>query len=344
MGWRCFPEPSTASPGSPEVFGLGKSTVTCTATDAVGNKATKSFDITVVDTTPPAINAPDASFTATDASGVARSDKDVAAYLAGIKASDLVSGVTLTTNTPDKLPIGATKIVVKARDAAGNQSQKTVTLTVLEPGKKAPKPDFTPPGPVRALAAKPVDGAVLLTWTAPAASDLAYVRIERSIVGGPSSSTKIVYRGLGTSFKSTGLRNGVTYRFILVAFDKSNNSSKGVVVSASPKALLLASPKPGAKVAKAPLLRWARVDSASYYNVQLYRKGTKILSAWPKVVRLKLTSRWSYEKRKYTLKPGVYTWYVWPGVGPRANVRYGDLLGKSSFVVVASKNPLAKKT
>ena len=160
--------------------------------------------------------------------------------------------MTLTTNTPDKLPIGATKIIVKARDAAGNQSQKTVTLTVLEPGKKAPKPDFTPPGPVRALAAKPVDGAVLLTWTAPAASDLAYVRIERSIVGGPGSSTKIVYRGLGTSFKSTGLRNGVTYRFILVAFDKSNNSSKGVVVSASPKALLLAAPKPGAKVTKAP--------------------------------------------------------------------------------------------
>jgi len=32
----------------------------------------------------------------------------------------------------------------------------------------------------------------------------------------------------------------------------------------------------------------------------------------------------------------VYTWYVWPGIGARAAVKYGDLLGRSSFVVVDS--------
>ena len=323
------------TPASPAQFALGKSTVTCEATDGVGNKGTLSFTVTVRDTTAPSINAPDASFTATSAKGISRSDKDLAAYLAGISASDLVSGVTLTTTTPDTLPIGVTKVVVTARDAAGNEARKTVTLTVLEQGKQAPPPDFTPPGPVQRAAAKGGDHTVLLTWALPAATDLASVKITRSAVGKPGTTT--VYRGLGTSFKSKGLNNGVAYRFVLVVLDKAGNSSKTVVVSATPKAVLLAAPKPGARVTKPPLLRWVPVPSARYFNVQLYRSGVKILSVWPGAARLQLTSRWSYQKHAFTLKPGVYTWFVWPGLGPRADVRYGELIGKSSFVVTAPK-------
>src|SRR6185295_3942300 len=115
----------------------GKATVTCTAADSVGNVGTLSFNVTVVDTTPPTINAPAASFTATDASGVARSSAAVTAYLSGISATDIVSSATLTTNMPDKLAVGATSVVVTARDAAGNVAQKTVILTVLPLGKKA---------------------------------------------------------------------------------------------------------------------------------------------------------------------------------------------------------------
>ena len=89
----------------------------------------------------------------------------------------------MTTTTPEKLPIGVTKIVVTARDAAGNESQKTVTLTVLEPGKKAPPPDFTPPGAVRNAKAKARDGAIVLTWLRPTAADLASIRVVRSVVG-----------------------------------------------------------------------------------------------------------------------------------------------------------------
>ncbi len=120
---------------------------------------------------------------------------------------------------------------------------------------------------------------------------------------------------------------------MIVALDKAGNTSQSVVVSATPAALLLASPRPGAKVVKPPTLRWAPVRSAQYFNVQLYRGGKKILSAWPTTTRLTLKARWSYDKRKYTLKPGTYTWYVWPGVGPRAAAVYGTLLGKSSFTV-----------
>ena len=327
-----LPGAIACAPASGTTFPLGKTTVTCTASDAVGNQGTLSFDITVRDTTAPSINAPDASFTATDASGISRTDPAIVSYLKGISAHDGVSGASLsTTALPDKLPIGVTKIVVTARDGAGNQSQRTVALTVLEVGKKAPDPDFTAPGPVRNAKAKALDGAIALTWLRPTAADLASIRVVRSVVG--SSATTTVFNGLANTFTSRGLKNGVAYRFVVVALDKAGNSSQSVVVSATPAAILLASPRPGAKVVKPPMLRWTPVRSAQYFNVQLYRGGKKVLSAWPTTTRLTLKASWSYDKRKYTLKPGTYTWYVWPGVGPRAAAVYGTLLGKSSFTV-----------
>lgn len=108
-------------------------------------------------------------------------------------------------------------------------------------------------------------------------SDLASIRISRSVVG--SSTRTTVYTGLGTTFTSRRLKNGSTYRFVFVALDRAGNSSQPVVVSATPIALLLASPRPGASVLKPPALRWARVPSARYFNVQIYRGGKKILSA-----------------------------------------------------------------
>lgn len=330
-GLALLPGAISCAPASAAKFPLGQTAVTCSAADAIGNTGTLSFTITVVDTTPPVINAPNASFTATDASGIARTEPPVAAYLAGISATDIVSRPTLTTTTPERLPIGITKIVVTARDAAGNQAERTVTITILEPGKTAPPPDFTPPGPVRSVKATARDHAVLLTWTSPNAPDLASIRIVRSVVGSTASTT--VYKGLASTFTNRGLQNGVSYRFILVALDTAGNSSQPVVVSATPTARLLASPKAGAKVTKPPVLRWAPVRSARYFNVQLYRGGRKILSAWPTLARLPLKSQWSHEKRQYRLKPGVYTWYVWPGVGSRSAAVYGPLLGKSSFTV-----------
>ncbi|MEI7761478.1 MAG: hypothetical protein WCJ67_12070 [Thermoleophilia bacterium] len=176
---------------------------------------------------------------------------------------------------------------------------------------------------------------MLLKWALPTAKDTASVRIERSVVGKTGKTT--VYRGLGSSFRNSGLENGVAYRFVLVAFDRSGNASRSVVVSATPTALLLAAPKPGAVVEEPPFLRWAPVPSASYFNVQLYRNGVKILSTWPTVAHLQLQARWSYKTRSHTLKPGTYTWYIWPGVGARAALVYGPLLGKSSFTVSQSK-------
>jgi hypothetical protein len=80
-----------------------------------------------------------------------------------------------------------------------------------------------------------------------------------------------------------------------------------------------------------PLLAWAKVAKASFYNVQLYYGSQKILSTWPNAAKLKLSRSWRFEGRRFRLRKGSYRWYVWPGFGPRSKARYGQLLGQSGF-------------
>ena len=96
----------------------------------------------------------------------------------------------------------------------------------------------------------------------------------------------------------------------------------------------LFSPAAGATVTGPPLLAWQRVARARFYNVQVYRNGRKILSRWPARPRLGLRSSWRHEGRTFRLRPGVYTWFVWPAYGSMTAPRYGRLIGKSSFRVV----------
>jgi hypothetical protein len=59
----------------------------------------------------------------------------------------------------------------------------------------------------------------------------------------------------------------------------------------------------------------------------------KVLSIWPPRARYKLGLSWRYKARRYALSPGSYVWYIWPGLGPRAKAKHGNLLGQSTFVV-----------
>ena len=85
---------------------------------------------------------------------------------------------------------------------------------------------------------------------------------------------------------------------------------------------------------QAPLLQWQAVKRARFYNVQLYRKGRKILSVWPARARLKLRARWNFNGKAFRLRQGSYTWIVWPAYGTRTKPRYGAMLGQSTFRVV----------
>ncbi len=334
-GVPLLPAAVSCTPASGSLFALGTTTVTCQAADALGNQGTATFSIVVRDTQPPTLTVADVTVAATTEAGIRRTDAAMAAFLRSLRATDLVSpSVIVTTDAPDLFPVGVTALGVTAVDSAGNAVSRSVRVTVLALGKEAPPPpDLDPPGDVRQLKAAAGDHVVTLTWTAPRASDLAAVEVQMSVANEPGQ--RVVFRGLGARAVIARLRNDVQHRFLIVAIDKAGNRSRGVVVQGTPRAALLALPRPGTRTARPPLLRWAPVRDASYFNVQLFRGKTKVLSAWPATARLQLTTKWVYDNVGRTLAPGTYSWFVWPGYGDRRAVKYGSMLGKSSFTIVA---------
>jgi hypothetical protein len=67
----------------------------------------------------------------------------------------------------------------------------------------------------------------------------------------------------------------------------------------------------------------------------------KILSRWTNGPSLRFNSPWKWEGRNYKMTKGIYTWYVWPGYGARAAVKYGNLMGLATFQL--TKNPKTPK-
>src|SRR5262249_57450779 len=97
----------------------------------------------------------------------------------------------------------------------------------------------------------------------------------------------------------------------------------GRVVAVHPAAAARSRVEPqyGAQLTQPPLLAWAPVSGADYYNVQLWTIGPgaprKVLSIWPTSTRLQLTSKWAFGGKTYGLEPGRYRWSVWPGPAPQ---------------------------
>jgi len=225
------------------------------------------------------------------------------------------------------LGAGGHTFAVRATDPAGNTGNAAALGWTVK--------DAIAPGDVRGL--KRIVGyrTLKLTWSRPPDADFSYVRVfvakgSKAAKGGPLRTS--VYKGTGTRYTNKRFNNGTYYRYSIVSYDKAGNASHGMPVLVRPSALLR-SPAAGRVVHVAPRLLWARVAKASFYNVQLYFKGQKVLSAWPSAPGLGLKRSWSYSNRSFRLKKGTYAWYVWPGFGPRSKSRYGQLLGQSSFTV-----------
>jgi hypothetical protein len=139
----------SCSQASDTVFALGTTTVTCTAIDAAGNKGSKSFTVTVVDTTAPEVQAPAnlvvGNTSATGASNV---------VYTGATAKDLVSGnlpVTCTPASGSTFPLGVNTVTCTATDAAGNAGSATFTIEVQD----QTKPTVTVPADITAEATGP---------------------------------------------------------------------------------------------------------------------------------------------------------------------------------------------
>ena len=284
--------------------------VTCTAeSDGGTNSATVRIR---VDMTPPVVTAtPERP---ADANGwynrplsVSFVGNDATSGLAGCSPAARYGG-------PD---LASAAVAGTCTDTAGNAAQATLKF----------KYDATAPA-LFAVTAKRSNRSAQLAWRK--SSDTKRVEVARA-PGRRGQGETVVYRGSATGFRDTGLIAGHKYEYRLAAIDDAANRAerKLDILATGP----LLNPAPGQRVNGPPLLTWTRVKRATYYNIQLIR-GHKVLSAWPATTSLRLRRTWTYQGRRYRLRPGLYRWYVWPGFGPLSAARYAEhALGSSTFVV-----------
>lgn len=278
----------------------GSASVVGTCRDKAGNTSSASFPLRY-DATPPTApsGAPDRP---PDSNGWYNHRLTVA-----FSASDATSGIASCDAPSYEKPNEATAALTgRCRDNAGNVSAE---------GSFPFKFDSTPPKLAK-VAFSALDHAVTMTWSASA--DVATITIVRT--GGGARAT--VYNGKRVkTFTDKTARNGNRYTYAVAAFDEAGNESlaKGVVTPSAP----LLAPRAAAHVRGGTTLRWRAVPHATYYNVQLWLRGAKILTKWPSGTSFHVPQ----------LRAGRYTWLVWPGLGARAKHRYGPLIGKSTFVV-----------
>jgi hypothetical protein len=187
--------------------------------------------------------------------------------------------------------------------------------------------DATPP--TLTAAADPGDQSVALIWQA--GGDIAPIA-SYTVTRQGAAGVDTVYSGNGAGLEDSHLKNGVRYTYTITARDQAGNAAV-TSTTTTPRPRLLG-PAPNAHLTAPPMLSWTAAPSATYYNVQLFRGGSKVLSGWPTHASLQLKHTWRFDGRRYRLKPGKYRWYVWPGFGRRKASRYGHMIGSGTFVVV----------
>jgi gliding motility-associated-like protein len=118
----------TYTHNSGDLFPTGTTTVTYTATDAAGNTATCSFDVTVTDTEAPVFTDCPSDITVNNDPGVCGAVVNWPAPT----ATDNCSAVTLTSNynPGDLFPTGTTVVTYTATDAIGNSFTCSFDVTV----------------------------------------------------------------------------------------------------------------------------------------------------------------------------------------------------------------------
>lgn len=222
--------------------------------------------------------------------------------------------VQVTCNPPSGsvFGFGATTVTCTAR-AHGESATKRFKVTVV---------DTRPPA-----------------ITVPAAEQLNTKVRQGKVVTYSASATDVVDGAVAvtcTPSSGTTFPVGAT-TVTCTATDRRGNATSAsfgvtIVLVRRTKQATLFAPSAGARVTAPPLLRWRKPVKAHFFNVQVYRHGRKVLSAWPTRARFRLHRSWTFAGRNYRLKPGAYTWLVWPAFGSQAKPRYGKLLGQSTFV------------
>jgi large repetitive protein len=309
----------------------GEHTFSVRAT-SLGNTGLTTEYTWTVDTVAPGTTitaTPPASSSSATASFSFSSSEVGSTFACSLDASGFTSCASPQTYTG--LGDGTHTFRVEAVDAAGNADTTPATYSWQIRGVGPATTDRTPPGNVKRLTRNVRYGMLKLAWTRPGDADFDHVKVFVS-TSPKSPPRSMVYRGKGRTYTNKRFKNGLYYRYAVLSYDHIGNASRGAAVAVPPSALLR-SPRDGAVVKSPPRLRWAAVRGATFYNVQLYSPRAKMLSAWPGRAALGLRRSWTYSGRRFALKKGFYRWFVWPGFGPRAKARYGQLLGQGTFRV-----------
>jgi hypothetical protein len=267
------------------------------------------------DPEPPAIRAKVAGLAGT--SGWYRSEVSVKWSLSdptGIRSSDGCNPRTLKDDTPGR--------TIRCTATNGANVSRTVSITI--------KIDKTAPV-LGNVFVTPGDGANRLAWQSSSQADIAVIERSRRRA---RESVAVVYRGSGGSFTDERIENGKEYLYVVRSYDEAGNASQPVSVRALPKVLLLEKLPYLPRVSVSPILRWRTTPRATYYHVQLFRGGKRILAAWPSGPELALRPAWTWRGHRYRLDHGTYRWYVWAGFGRRSSPRYARL-GTAAFAIRA---------
>jgi hypothetical protein len=114
-------------------FPKGTTTVTLLVDDGFATD-TDTMQVTVVDTTPPTISCPaNVAAECTGDLGVDADDPQLAAFFAGVSATDVCDSTPAITNdAPSFFPVGVTVVTFTATDDDGNPSSCQRTVTVVD--------------------------------------------------------------------------------------------------------------------------------------------------------------------------------------------------------------------
>jgi HYR domain len=323
------PSPEVAcQPASGTTFPLGETQVSCVAEDAEGlTSPTETFTVIVQAGPTPA--KPGINTTVPHLTNRASAEFDLDAQT-GLTVECRLDGPLGTgsfspcsADTPQSysgLVDGTYLFTVQVTNSIGNVNQASYGWTV----------DRTAPAPVARFSARPGFRRVALSWTKPIDADYDRVRVWRKR-GATGSWIPLVDRVTAASFTDTTVANHVFYRYRIASLDRAGNASPVGEVTAWPSPIL--SPRYGQVVHSPPLVDWRPVRRATYYNMQLWRGGKKILSVWPLTSQYRLRSSWTFKGKRHVLSDGQVSVFVWAGFGPKAAVRYGPLYGRTVFRV-----------
>ena len=170
------PPSVSCAPASTSTFPLGLTPVSCSATDAAGNTATGSFNVTVRDTIAPAVGA------MSNVAMEATSSGTVVTWT-NPTATDAVSGSPAVSCAPASgtaFAVGSTTVTCSATDGAGNTGSSTFSVVISD----TTKPSLVVPAEFSVQATGPNGAEVAFS---PSATDLVDGAV--AVVCTPASGT-----------------------------------------------------------------------------------------------------------------------------------------------------------